>query len=100
MQTSQYTGVSWHDRSKKWCVQFKLKGEKQKYGGVYIEELDAAKKVNQLCEEFGIPPKNPVISVMPNQPVRIQVTCSTLNYYRASELNCTSWKVFSIHKII
>merc|ERR1712034_115179 len=28
---------------------------------------DAGKKVNQLCEEMGIPPQNPEISAMPNQ---------------------------------
>ena len=67
---SQYKGVSWHNLSKKWCTQLKFKGE-QKYGGVYIEELDAAKKVNQLCEKLGIPPKNPGISSLPNQQLKV-----------------------------
>ena len=46
-----------------------LKGQTQKYGGIFKDELDAAKKVNQLCEKLGIPPKNPEISGIPNQQV-------------------------------
>jgi len=64
---SQYKGVSWHKASRKWRVQFQLKGQKQKHGRLFTEELDAAKRVNQICEECGIPPKNPGISRMPNQ---------------------------------
>jgi len=44
------------------------KGKKQKYCGIYIDELDAAKRVNQLCEEWGIPVWNPGISTTPNAP--------------------------------
>jgi len=33
------------------------------FGGTCKDELDAAKKVNQLCEEFGIPQYNPTISM-------------------------------------
>ena len=40
-------------------------GEKNKYGGYFYDELDAGKKVNQLCEELGLPPQNPGIE-MPN----------------------------------
>ena len=40
-----------------------LKGEKQqKYGGIFKDELDAGKRVNQLCEELGISQQNPTIS--------------------------------------
>ena len=28
------------------------------YGGLFVNELDAAKRVNQLCDEFGIKQKN------------------------------------------
>ena len=34
------------------------KGQKPKYGGIFNNELDAAKRVNQLCDECGIPQKN------------------------------------------
>ena len=64
---SQYKGVSWHKASRKWRVQFQLKGQKQKHIRLFTEELDAAKRVNQICGEWGIPPKNPGISGMPNQ---------------------------------
>ena len=46
----------------------RFNGQKQTYGGMFKEELDAAKKATQLCEEFG----KPTISVMTNQ--KFQVT--------------------------
>jgi len=64
---SQYKGVTWHKQSGKWYVQVQVKGQKQKYGGMFKDELDAAKRVNQLCEELGIPSQNPTISAIPNQ---------------------------------
>jgi len=64
-KTSQYKGVFLHQE--KWCVKFCLKGENKMYGGIFSVELDAAKRVNQLCEELGIPEKNPEIGAMPYQ---------------------------------
>merc|ERR1712034_278294 len=55
MGTSQYKGVHWHN--KKWYVHFYFTRGKQKYGGTFKNELDAAKRVNQLCEEMKILPK-------------------------------------------
>merc|ERR1712034_102417 len=66
-KTSQYKGVSWHKRTKQWRVQIHLKGQKRKYGGMFKDELDAAKRVNQLCDELEIPPQNPTISAIPNE---------------------------------
>jgi len=63
---SQYKGVCWNKQIRKWCVQVRLK-EENKYGGTFKDELDAAKRVNQLCEESGIPPQNPAIGAVPNQ---------------------------------
>ena len=40
-------------------------------GGTFNDELDAAKRVNQLCEEMGIPYKNPGISATPNQQCHV-----------------------------
>ena len=37
------------------------------FGGYFKDELDAAKRVNQLCEKLGNPAQNPEISAMPNQ---------------------------------
>ena len=65
-KTSQYKGVTLHKRSRKWYAQLSFKGQK-KYGGHFNDELDAGKRVNQLCEEMGIPPQNPEISAIPNQ---------------------------------
>merc|ERR1712034_268770 len=66
-KTSQYKGVCWHRENGKWKVQICLKGQMQKYGGMFEDERDAAKRVNQLCEQFGIPAKNLEISAVPNQ---------------------------------
>ena len=65
---SQFKGVCWHKQIEKWYVLMYLKKQKQKkYGGIFENELDAAKRVNQLCEELKISPQNPTISAIPNQ---------------------------------
>ena len=72
-KTSQYDGVCWHKRIGKWLAQLKLQWEeKNKYFGAFDEELDAAKKVNQICEEHGIPLKNPGIGMIPTQQVTLK----------------------------
>jgi hypothetical protein len=47
---------------------FKLT-QRQKWGGYFNDELDAAKRLNQLCEELEISLQNPGITGMPNQQV-------------------------------
>jgi len=66
-KTSQYKGVHWNKQKRNWFARLTLKGETQKFGGAFNDELDAAKRVNQLCVEFGIPPQNRTISQIPNQ---------------------------------
>merc|ERR1712034_116299 len=66
-KTSQYKGVYWNNQRKKWRVQLYLKGRKSKFGGNFKDEVDAGKRVNQLCEKSGIPSHNPEISAIPNQ---------------------------------
>merc|ERR1712034_268929 len=66
-KTSQFKGVHWHKDRRKWVARIYPKGLKQKFGGYFEDELDAAKKVNQLCQELEIPPPNPDINAMPNQ---------------------------------
>jgi hypothetical protein len=70
-KTSQYKGVCWHKQSHKWYARLHLKGQPEKYGGIFDDEMDAAKRVNQFCEEFGIPVKNPGISGIPNQSYQV-----------------------------
>jgi len=65
-KTSLYKGVSWHQKDKKWRAQLCVKGQIS-IGGNFRYELDAAKRVNQLCEELKIPAKNPGLSAMPYQ---------------------------------
>ena len=60
-KTSQYKGVHWNRNRKKWYAVLWSKEGKQKYGGSLSKDLDAAKSVNQLCKELGIPEKNPRI---------------------------------------
>jgi len=62
-KTSQYKGVVLHEKSRKWHVLLTLKDGNKKYGGSFTDELDAAKRVNQLCEKLGIPEKNPKIGM-------------------------------------
>jgi len=66
-KTSQYKGVFWDKNKKKWYVLIRLKEWNKKYGGTFKHEIDAGKRVNQLCKEFGISPQNPAIDAMPNQ---------------------------------
>merc|ERR1712034_3527 len=66
-KTSQYRGVFWHRKNRKWRVMLSFNAKKQKYGGCFKDELDAAKRVNQLCEELEIPLQNPKISAIPSQ---------------------------------
>ena len=66
-KTSKYKGVSWSNKQKKWYVRLYAKGRNPKYGGSFSDELDAAKKVNQLCAEFQIAEKNLGIGKTPHQ---------------------------------
>jgi len=65
-KTSKYLGVHWYKQRTKWCARLHLY-KKQHFGGLFKNEVDAARKVNQLCEEMGIPHKNHGISAIPNQ---------------------------------
>ena len=45
--------------------------KKQIYGGQFNNELDAGKKVNQICEELGISLKNPTINAILDQQCQV-----------------------------
>ena len=64
--SSQYKGViETTNGSKKWRTV--VCWQKKKYnGGYYLNELDGAKRVNQLCDKLGIDRKNPEVDAMPN----------------------------------
>ena len=77
--------MSWHRERKRWYVLIYPKGQIQKYGGSFKDEVNAAKRVNQLCEEQGMPPRNPAISALPNQKYQVtKIFC--LMTLRKSEL--------------
>ena len=63
--TSQYTGVSWNKRVKKWLTQLMHNGEVY-CGGYFDNEEHAAMKVNLLCDEFEIKRKNPNFIMEPD----------------------------------
>merc|ERR1712034_80874 len=88
-------GVSWHRERKKWCVLIYPKGQKPKYGGIFDDELDAAKRVNQLCGELGIPPQNPTISAMPNQQYQATPKKENTSQYKGVTWHkkCRKWYV-------
>ena len=65
-KSSQYKGVSWNKKNGKWHAFLCSKGRKT-HGGIFSDELDAAKRVNQLCEGLGIPERNPGIGTMPHR---------------------------------
>jgi len=52
------------------------------YGGIFADELDAGKKVNQLCDDFRIPQKNPGISGIQNQQYQND-GCQTANLFNS-----------------
>jgi len=64
--SSKYKGVSWSKKDKKWYAYLYLGSKTYKRGTGYNNELDAAKKVNQLCDEWGVKRKNPDVNAMPN----------------------------------
>ena len=70
-KTSQYKGVYWHSQTGRWYVSIRPKGQNRKYCGSFKDELDAAKRVNQFCEDVGIPLRNPEISAMTNQQYQV-----------------------------
>jgi hypothetical protein len=70
-KTSQYKGVHWSTQTKKWYSQLHSKYASKKFGGYFDDEQDAAKQVNQLCQELGLIAKNPGIS---GSPLKHKVT--------------------------
>jgi hypothetical protein len=68
---SQYKGVSYNKKSGKWYARFHLARQKKIYGGIFNDELDAAKRVNELCEELGFPQQNSTLSAIPNQQYQV-----------------------------
>jgi hypothetical protein len=64
-KTSEYKGVCWNTREKKW--QARLMHNKKSYtGGNLDKEEQAAMQVNLLCDKYGIKRKNPMIDLEPD----------------------------------
>jgi len=67
--TSEYKGVSWRTRDRKWTVNICIHKIKY-YAGDFDEEIEAARKVNQICDGVGIKRKNPQVNATPNVKAR------------------------------
>jgi len=63
-QTSQYTGVCWLNNRKRWKSEIIFRNQHRV--GYHLNELDAARRVNQCCDEFGIKQKNPDVDSTTN----------------------------------
>jgi len=63
--TSKYIGVSSEKENNTWRVVIYV-GKEAKFGGRFDNELDAAKRVNQMCDEFKLERKNPEVNGIPN----------------------------------
>lgn len=61
--TSQYRGVVWDGRNRKWRAQLSYLSKKS-YLGLYVTDNDAAMVVNWKCDEMGIERYNPALGVM------------------------------------
>jgi len=81
-QSSKYKGVNWVKKSRKWRAYIYL-GDSFKQGGTYNNQLDAAKRVNQMCDEFKIKRKNPDVNASPNPDIKNET----------SEYRGVSWNV-------
>jgi len=66
--SSQYRGVCWCNRNKKWVVHIRLSG-KLKYLGSFHDELDAARAFNEAAIEHGFLPEALNKLPSPNQPL-------------------------------
>jgi len=55
--------------------------KKRYYGGYFDEQIEAAKRVNQLCDELGIPRKNPEVNAIPNPKVIEHFTVYSLTHF-------------------
>jgi hypothetical protein len=66
---SKYNGVFWNKRWQKWETALHLTSGKRKFCGYFDNEIEAAKKLNILCDEYCLPHKNPETDGVPNQKV-------------------------------
>jgi hypothetical protein len=91
---SQYKAVYFQKRDQKWYVLIHtgVKGQRRKYGGTFNNELDAAKKVNQLCEELDIPQQNPDVGAILNTQLQAKNKISEYKGVFFHKGNC-KWQV-------
>ena len=66
-----YSGVIWAQSDRRWLAAVYICKNKKYYGGYFFEEIEAAKRVNQICDELGNEHKNPGVDAMPKPHVTI-----------------------------
>jgi len=77
-KSSKYIGVCWIKSRKTWRAEINHNG-KRIYGGYCGNELDAAKRVNRLCEQIEISRKNPEIKGAPEHESTTKIKTSKYN---------------------
>ena len=66
-KTSQYSGVCWIKHMNRWGADIIFKKQHKK--SYHANEIEAARRVNQYCDDFGINRRNPDVDSMPNKGV-------------------------------
>jgi len=66
---AKYHGIYWCNRSLKWVARPYIEG-KQIYGGIFVHQIDAAKRVNGVCVEFNSQQQNPGIGAIYKDKVK------------------------------
>ena len=77
---SRYSGVSWSSKYQKWIARLYVE-QKQIYGGIFDNEIDAAKRVNGICDGLNIPHKNPGIGTLNKNEAKV---VTKINYVKNS----------------
>jgi len=61
-KSSKYKGVCWNAQNKQWQASIMINKDFH-YGGKFESETSAARMVNMMCENLGIPLKNPLLPI-------------------------------------
>ena len=95
--TSKYEGVSWYEIKKLWQADFSFNGKTSK--SFFENELDAAREINQLCENMGIPSKNFELLEIPNKQVTSIIIIKSITLHEDLHLFRAHESIKNIHAL-